>query len=237
MVALISVSARAEYIYDAYHSTGVADSKKVLQVRLSPNAVGAPTDDVEVRTLCREGGELRECEDRIAIKKDRLDTVVSLEKAQYQRLLDGFKKDSRKDTNTEKIVGGSLSMSGLPLAYPPAAAVAVPLAVLLEEAGIVKHHKYDAEQIKKPDPRLEPMSANVIQKALSEDVAISDYRRGDEIEQLRSNLKELFSGEAQEQEQISRNPAVALGSVKYQESNKAAWILLQGDRSNSGSPL
>ncbi|MFL5813354.1 MAG: hypothetical protein ACJ763_07225 [Bdellovibrionia bacterium] len=233
VIALTSTSAKAEYIYDAYHSTGVADSKKVLQVRLRPDATGTLADEVEVRTLCREGSELRECADKIVIRKDRLDSVVGLEKAQYQRLLDSFKKDAK----TEKYVGGSLGMTGLAMAYPPVAVVAVPLAVLLEGAGIVNHHKANAEQAKKPDPRLETMSASVIQKALSEDVAVSDYRRGDEIEQLRSNLKDLFSGNAQDQEQISKNPAVALGSLKQRDPIRASLDLFEAEASNSGSAL
>lgn len=215
IVALASASAHAEYIYDAYHSTGVEDSKKVLKVSLRADAAGNPTDDVEVITLCRGADALlRECTDRIVIKKDRLDSVVKLEKAQYQRLLDGFDKDSK----TKKLVGGSLSMTGLALAFPPAAPVALPLALLLEGAGIANKHKASTEDAQKRDPRLEPMSASVIQKALSENVAVSDYRRGDEIEQLRSDLKDLFSDGAQDQELISRNPAVAQGSAKTQES-------------------
>jgi hypothetical protein len=233
VVALTSASAKAGYIYDAYHSTGVADSKKVLQVRLKPDATGTLADEVEVRTLCKEGSELHECADKIVIKKDRLDSVVGLEKAQYQRLLNSFKKESKP----EKYVSGTLGMTGLAMAYPPAAVVAVPLALLLEGAGIVSRHDTEAEQAKKPDPRLETMSASVIQKAISEDVAVRDYRRGDEIEQLRSNLKDLFFEGARSQEQVSKNPAVALGSFKSQEPSNASLDLFEVEATNSGSAL
>lgn len=195
VVAFATVSARAEYIYDTYHSTGVADSKKVLQVRMKPDASGQPTDEVEVRTLCAKSDGLRECAESIIIKKDRLESTASAEKAQYEQLLSGIDKKNEADKKTEKLVGGSLTMTGLALAFPPSAPVAIPVALALEGGGIANKHNADesmAEVIKARDPRLESMSASVIKKALSEDVAVSDFRRGDALEIVRSNLKELF---------------------------------------------
>lgn len=234
VVALTSLSAKAGYIYDAYHSTGVADSKKLLQVRLRADATGHPTDEVEVRTLCQQNNELHECADKIVIKKDRLDTVVTLEKDQYQRLLDSIDKAKKTESKTKGWVGGSLSMTGLALAFPPAAPVAIPLSLLLEGRAIASRNEGHDEAPKKSDPRLETMSAGVIQKALSENVAVSDYRQGDEIELLRSNLKDIFSGDAQSQEQIFKNPSVAQGSAKVQGSN-AVLSLPEAEGSLSGS--
>lgn len=237
VVALTSASARAGYIYDTYHSTGVSDSKKVLQVRPRVDATGQPTDEVEVRTLCAQSGGLRECGDTFVVKKDRLESVAALEQAQYQRLMDSIDNQHKKEKKTEENVQKSLTSVGVALAFPPAAPVAVPLFLFFEGRAISNRYgsqEKNDEASKKPDPRLDSMSASVIKKALSQDVAVSDYRRGDEIELLRSNLKDLFSNASNEQDLLSKNPSVFLGAGKPQELSVAP-ALSESTGSSSGS--
>jgi hypothetical protein len=221
--------AHAEYIYDTYRAHGVQDAQKLLQVQLMKGQDGQPTNQVEIRTLCRDGAEMKECADRIVVPKDRLEALAKLENVQYQRLLASFDKNGAGESvadrdsfwnlkPSQQLATGAVTAMALALACPPAAAIAGGAFVVLMGGTMVAVGKEAYDEHKKlefkDDPRLGKGIAQSVVKALNQDVGISDSYQDDMIQLTHEDLKAMLSDEAQVQLWMSQSQAISQNSSK-----------------------
>lgn len=189
-------TARAGYLFDSYQSNSADTAAKVISVE------GLGEEQIEVRTLCRgDDQQLSACGEPIRVSRARVMELADAEQMQFDRLLASFERKPAPARKSENgLPNAAFASMALGVAFPPSAPVAIPLGALL---GVVAAIDQASKKSEAPEaeptfesqshPKLGRLTARAIKKALTENVAISDYRKRDAIAMARANIEDLFS--------------------------------------------